>query len=383
MKILDKYIAKNFLIGYFIAFAVLVGLRIIIDLFVNIDEFTESSNHTTIDVFRNILVFYGVQSTIYFRDFAGIITVVAAVFSMSKMTRANELVAVMASGVSLKRVIMPIIVMALLLSGLLVIDQEILIPRFANIIVRKHDEVHQSKTYSIECLIDSAGSIIYAGNYDEETETMTHPSIILRQAGEEGIWQTTGWITADKAVFNKQTGNWDFETQTTLPDGSTEITGGRLQRLTRDIDDASLLTKRQTVLSYKSSLTPEVIPIRRQEQFTSLLSTKQLREVASAGYVRNRARLYMEKHSRFTDPLINFIMLLVALPILVCRDNKAMKPAIMVSFLTTGACFIAVFVCKMFATEAVFGFIRPDIWVFVPVIVFLPIAVLEIDAMKT
>ena len=40
MKILDKYIAKNFLIGYVIAFCVLIGLRVIIDLFVNLDEFT-------------------------------------------------------------------------------------------------------------------------------------------------------------------------------------------------------------------------------------------------------------------------------------------------------------------------------------------------------
>ncbi|GAH27690.1 unnamed protein product, partial [marine sediment metagenome] len=29
MKILDKYIVKNFLIGYVIAFGVLIGLRII------------------------------------------------------------------------------------------------------------------------------------------------------------------------------------------------------------------------------------------------------------------------------------------------------------------------------------------------------------------
>ena len=33
MKILDKYVAKNFLIGYCIAFGVLIGMRITIDLF--------------------------------------------------------------------------------------------------------------------------------------------------------------------------------------------------------------------------------------------------------------------------------------------------------------------------------------------------------------
>ncbi|GAI20429.1 unnamed protein product, partial [marine sediment metagenome] len=82
MKILDRYVAKNFLIGYAISFSVLIGLRIIIDLFVNLDEFTEHADLGTLAVIKNILIFYGLNSTLYFRDFAGMITVVAAAFSL-------------------------------------------------------------------------------------------------------------------------------------------------------------------------------------------------------------------------------------------------------------------------------------------------------------
>jgi lipopolysaccharide export LptBFGC system permease protein LptF len=39
MKKLDKYIGLNFIVSYAIAFFVLIGLRIIVDLFINIDEF--------------------------------------------------------------------------------------------------------------------------------------------------------------------------------------------------------------------------------------------------------------------------------------------------------------------------------------------------------
>jgi lipopolysaccharide export LptBFGC system permease protein LptF len=104
MKILDRYVAKNFLIGYAISFGVLIGLRIIIDLFVNLDEFTEHADLGALAVIKNVLSFYCLNITLYFRDFAGMITVVAAAFSLGKMVRSNELVAVMASGVSLKRV---------------------------------------------------------------------------------------------------------------------------------------------------------------------------------------------------------------------------------------------------------------------------------------
>ena len=118
MKILDKYVAKNFITGYVIALLVLIGLRIVIDLFVNIDEFAEQTGFWS--VLGDIFCYYGAQSTLYFRDFAGMITVVAAVFSLAKMTRNNELTAVMASGVSLKRVITPIVFLALLFSVFLV-----------------------------------------------------------------------------------------------------------------------------------------------------------------------------------------------------------------------------------------------------------------------
>ena len=139
MKILDKYVAKNFLTGYAISFCVLMGLRIVIDLFVNLDEFTEHADLGAAAVIRNVLTYYALNSMLYFRDFAGMITVVAAAFSLGRMVRSNELVAVMASGVSLRRVIAPIIILALLLSVLLVVDQELLIPPLGDKLVRDQD----------------------------------------------------------------------------------------------------------------------------------------------------------------------------------------------------------------------------------------------------
>ena len=57
MKILDRYVAKNFLAGYAIAFAVLIGLRVMIDLFVNLDEFAEHTDLGTWAVARNVVMY--------------------------------------------------------------------------------------------------------------------------------------------------------------------------------------------------------------------------------------------------------------------------------------------------------------------------------------
>ncbi|UCF00265.1 MAG: LptF/LptG family permease, partial [Planctomycetota bacterium] len=200
MKILDRYVARNFLIGYVIAFCVLIGLRIIIDLFVNIDEFTEHTDLGTLAVIKNVLSFYGLNSMLYFRDFAGMITVVAAAFSLGKMVRTNELVAVMASGVSLKRVIAPIVILALLLTVLLIVDQELIIPPLSDKLVRSHDDIPGQETYSVRFISDKNGSLILSQRFDVETSTLHKPIIIIRKKkADSGIWEVTGWIDAESA----------------------------------------------------------------------------------------------------------------------------------------------------------------------------------------
>lgn len=60
-----------------------------------------------------------------------------------------------------------------------------------------------------------------------------------------------------------------------------------------------------------------------------------------------------------------------------------MKSAIMISFATTAACFIITFICKMLAVEVVFERVLPELWAWLPVFIFAPIAVIELDSMKT
>ena len=171
MKKLDRYVTKNFLIGYAIAFCVLIGLRIITDLFVHLDEFTEEENLTALQVMKNVLTFYSLNSLLYFRDFAGMITVVAAAFSFGKMVRSNELVAVMASGISLKRTIGPIIFLALILTGITVINQEFVIPPLADKLVRSHDDIPGQESYDVRFISDKNGSLMFSQKYEVDTST--------------------------------------------------------------------------------------------------------------------------------------------------------------------------------------------------------------------
>lgn len=370
MKVLDRYIIKNFLIGYFIAASVLIGMCVVIDLFVNLDEFAEHADLGTNVVLQNILSYYGAQISLFFRDFAGIIIVIAAVFSLGKMTRNNELVAVMASGVSLKRVIAPILILAVLLTGLLVIDQEIIIPRLAHQLIRSRDSLPGEEVYELWFMNDSKGSLISTKKFDEKTQTIINPFIIIRRELEPDKWEVTATITAESAVYNSSEKRWN------LKEGlMTNVAAS----------ESAATYKPQPADFFETDITPADIPMRLQEGYKSLLSSTQLIALAKQRGTRlkDEAELYLQRHSRITDPVMNIIMLMIALPVLVCRDPKAMKSAIMISFALTCFCYVVTFACKMFATEVFLGQIRPEFWAFVPIVIFLPIAFMELDSMKT
>jgi lipopolysaccharide export system permease protein len=373
MKILDRYVAKNFLIGYCIAFCVLMGLRIIIDLFVNLDEFTKHADIETADMIKNIFKFYLLNTALYFRDFAGMITVVAAAFSFGKMVRHNELVAVMASGVSLKRIICPIVFLALLLTGVLVIDQELIIPPFADKLVRDQGDVPGQESYRVRFINDGKGSLINSLRFDVETSTLYNPTILLRRLIRPGIWEVTGRLDAEKAVYNGQAGRWDL--YTISPETGEWVSHGLLEEF-------GSRKGLQQIAFYASDITAKDIPVRCESENKTLLSLRQLIAL-EAQKVQIDMELSSQKHFHITDPLINLVMLMISLPILVCRDPKSVKSAVMISFSLTGACFIFTFICKILATEVVFDRVMPELWAWLPVFIFLPIAFIELDSMKT
>ncbi len=367
MKILDRYIAVNFLIGYAIAFCVLIGLWTIIDLFVHLDEFAERADLGAWAIARNIATFYGLNMTLYFRDLAGVITVVASAFSLGRMVRTNELVAMIASGVSAQRIVGPVLVLAILFTGVWVVDQELIIPAFSDKLARDHDDVPGQESFDPQFIVDGNGSLIYSRQFDVKTASFYKPLIITRESTDRpGIWRVTGRITADSAVFNTQTGVWDLLNGVFIGTGPQDG------------------VRRATTYS-APGLLPKDIPIICESKHASLFSSRQLSILAAQSTkIRDVAQLSSLKHFRITDPIINLTMLMVSLPVLICRDPRMMKSRIMVSFALTATCFVVTFLCKMLATEVVIaGRVMPELWAWLPLFIFVPIAFIELDTIQT
>ena len=111
MKILDNYIIRNFmgtLIFSLIAFSV---IYIIIDVVGFMDKFID----------RNVGLLIVIKYYIYYLPYIIILTLpvatlLASLFSVGQLSRYNELIAMQASGISLYRILLPLIVLGVIIS---------------------------------------------------------------------------------------------------------------------------------------------------------------------------------------------------------------------------------------------------------------------------
>jgi lipopolysaccharide export system permease protein len=353
-KLLDRYVGREFLISYAIAVLVVLTLRVLMDLFIQFDEFIETQRGAA-GLIANIADYYGPKIFEYFRDFSGTMIIMAAAFSLARLMRQNELTAVLASGISLKRVIAPVVLLGFGLNILMVLDQELVLPRLASKLVRSHEEVEELKTIPIWLLPDRGGALLCARKYDPQNQVMTDVTVIQRREG-----RVTGRITAKSAKWNEEMLGWDLE-----------------NGVIKDADGERPLER------YGSDLTAEYLWLQRHREAKSLMSSADLSELLRKDAVKlrpaDRREALSEKHFRFTDPIINMVMLLTGLPLLVSRERRSTKTAIFLALAGSGGCFVATFVCKLLA-----GDILGPLWAgWLPIIIFLPVSVLALDSLKT
>jgi lipopolysaccharide export system permease protein len=170
MRILDRQRYLAFFKAYLICFIALVGLYIVIDAFSNFDEFSKRADGV-IEIFQIMGRFYLVHMTLFYDRLCGVIGMMAAIFTVTWMQRNNELLAMLAAGISTQRVIRPVWVATLMVSGLAVINQEFIMPRFADELQKDHDDDGTRKV-RVSGRYDSNDIVIHGGEADRNARTV-------------------------------------------------------------------------------------------------------------------------------------------------------------------------------------------------------------------
>jgi len=367
ISILDKYILRSLLINYLIALGAMISLYVVLDLFVNMDEFTEQGYPYT-RVIKNIIDYYAPNMLLYFSQLSGAMTLFACMAVLAKMRKANEMTAILSSGVSLYRVAAPIIAFSLITTALMVIDTEWFIPAVAHKLSRDHDDVDGSQAYEVLFLRDRNNTLLCAGQYHPSSNDIQRLLVIWRD--ESGtVYQT---LEADHATWEPP--------DLTRSIGRWKINRGRMTTrvFNRGTDFGPSEDKKVTFPTYyESELSPAAIELRQSEGWVRFLNLAQLNELELRD-TPDRAAILRTKHERVAAPIVSMVLLLLGLPFFLDRS-----PANVVS--DTGRCMIACGLC--YISTFIMQSIRPEtqsaLPAWIPIFIFGTIAMVMLDRIKT
>jgi lipopolysaccharide export system permease protein len=114
IKIIDSYIIKKFLTTFFFALALIILISIVFDISEKIDDFLEKKAPL-----QSIIFDYYLNFIPYFINlFSPLFIFISVIFFTSRMAAQTEIVAILSSGVSFRRMLAPYMVVAALLAAL-------------------------------------------------------------------------------------------------------------------------------------------------------------------------------------------------------------------------------------------------------------------------
>ncbi|HZN65587.1 MAG TPA: LptF/LptG family permease [Tepidisphaeraceae bacterium] len=384
MRIIDRYVFFSFLRNYLISFMVLIGMYVVLDMVFHFDELADVDSisdagglASTLEMLKNIVDYYFYQSFLFFVHLSGIIPVVAAAFTLLRLSRFNELTALLAAGVPLLRVAAPVIIASVVLNALLIVDQELVIPEMIPKLSRSHNEMHKgSNHFPVQAIQDENNALLYAARFlppgarHQGEPPVTKPTMKEVDVIERDEKLTpVAKITAPSAEWDQRQGVWKLN-------NATRVAGLH----------PNARTSTETVSVWATSITPQEIDLYRNTDFVELLSTERINQLIDRPKSFGTANLQRVKHSRFTQPIMNVILLLLAIPCVLTREPGKLKQGATICLLLTGLAMGSIFMCQQIANtppKPELAAQWPAVMAWVPIFLFGPLSVYLLDRIKT
>lgn len=360
MKTIDLYILRKFLGTFFFAIALIISISIVFDLVEKMDDFMDSKAPLTAIVFDYYLNFIP-----YFTNlFTPLFVFIAVIFFTSKMAAQTEIIAILSSGVSFRRMMVPyfegaaiIAVLSFVLGGYVIPPANRTRIEFENQYVKTRKEVGLSDMH----MQISPGVFVYMGRYYSFRESGDRFNI-EQYDGERlvsRLWARTAKYDSLRCVWTlRNYRRWDF-----APDGVAHtMTSGA------EVDTAI-----------------NVLPsdFKSERKSFEMLNNSELRHYIAEQQRRglgNIEEFQIELYKRIASPFASFILTLIGVSLSSRKVRGGMGLNIVVGIALS---FSYILFLTISTTFAVSGSIPPLLAVWLPNIVFSIIgAVLYFKAPK-
>ncbi|MEM1097842.1 MAG: LptF/LptG family permease [Planctomycetota bacterium] len=371
MRTLDRYIIRQFLTNFVILLVVLMGLFLVVDLIVDLDEFLQAGQSKSEQnggpaawwTLVTVADFYGPLLCLIYVFFSGLIVVGAMAFTVNLLQRHRELTAMLAGGLSLYRVALPIVAVGAMLSLVTLPIQEFVLPEVASELMRSKSDLKSEglKDRPMQYISDDAENLWSARAFDVERGRLREVQILERD--EDGLLERK--ILATEAIWDADAQAWRLTQGVALePGGEQSIEGGLVE-----------------VESVPSQMSPTVLLARRASLLRSVLPIRELQSLANNPTIEPDLQLLYTRtvQGRFSLMVLNVLLLVMALPYFLRRvPGDALKSAMVASGLCLGA-----WGGGLLTLQASPQTLPPVVSAWLPVALYLPVAAWMLTRIKT
>lgn len=351
MKKIDLYIIKKFLGTFFFTLLLLIFIVIVFDISEKIDDFLKNDaplGAIIIDYYLNFIPYF-------VNLFSYLLTFIAVIFFTSRMASRSEIIAILSSGISFWRMLVPFFVSALILGLLSFLLANFIIPytnqtmfEFENKYIRdprKYSDMNVHKQIS-------PGTFIYMENFNLKS------NIGWKFSMEEYDAQTLKFkLKGDKATFDTITGKWRIDNY------YTRHIDGLDESITKGVKIDTLLPINPT------DFIEDVEEIK-------ILGYMKLKEVISKKLLRGDpdvVHYQVKQYERIAHPFATIILTLIGVAV----SSRKVRGGIGYHLgLGLALTFLYILFMQIAAVFGIFGNLPPMLAVWLPNILFSVIAAL-------
>ena len=369
MTILDCYMLRQFVQIFVICFLSLAGLYVVIDAFQHLDSFTAyAEEHGSL--IGVIGEYYAYQSFDLFDRTSGMLAMVAAMFTVTWLQRHQEMTAMMAAGISKLRIVRPIMLAAILLSVLAAANREFIIPQVRSELTRDTKDLSGSESRDLEARYDGQTDILIGG---EKTVAAERRILKATFVLPNNLSKYGKQLVAKSAVYLEPTA--DHPAGYLLQGVTVPSNINNLKSL-RQGERAIVVTKKEAPwLNSGEAFVVSQLPfelLANGGAWRRFASIRELVEELNLPSTEPGADLRVSVHTRILQPFMDSTMLMLGLPLMFSRRNRNVFVSISICLLAALSFSMVTLACQSLGGLSL---LRPTLAAWIPLLVFVPIAV--------
>ncbi len=324
----DRYLLKRYLHAFAILFMSMYGLFMVIDGFTNVDAFQNGKEHSS-EIIRWMAEYYVIQSIQFFAMVAPMVSVVSVMVVFALLQKNSELHPILAAGIPVYRLIVPIVLGTIFVNGIVILNQEYVIPRIAHRLQGNRSEDRQD-VLSVEPIYDHKTRILIGGKSLSMGDRRIINAEFILPPHEVATELTT--LKAPEAAYldanSKRPGGWllrdaqiPFEKISLTEDGKPYV------RQTNQPNDIFIVT--DVTVDQLSN---------RSKNYQYLSTSQLLRRIhnPSTGLSSLRGQTLFF-HARLVKPLINILAIFVVVPLVLRKESRGLVTNMAVCATVMGA----------------------------------------------